>query len=42
MMTEIMTRLVVPTRNPFKGIYIVGHFTTNRIAMAALEVRQLA
>ena len=43
MMTEILKDLVLPKRNPFEGIYLVGHFASrSRFSPAELEVRQLA
>jgi len=43
MMTEILKDLVQPKRNPFDGIYLVGHFVpASRTGKAELEVRQLA
>ena len=42
MMREVLEDLVVPERNPFDGIYLVGHFApAKRIGTAELEVRQL-
>src|SRR5258706_7827791 len=43
MMKEVLEDLVIPERNPFEGVYLVGHFVpAKRIGQAVLEVRQLA